>query len=66
MRSYMCQSLLKGGFHLFGGRFRKNLRSHMIQVLFKVFGGSAMLALQRAFDYLGKIALGRHVRGASL
>jgi len=62
----MRQSLLKGGFHLFRGRLRGNLGSHIIQVLLKVLGGPAMLALKCAFDDMGKVTLSGHVGGPRL
>ena len=68
MRPNMRQGFLKGAFHLFGGRFRGNLRGHVVQVLCKVLRVPVVLALKSARDNLGKVkvALGRHVRGARL
>ena len=62
----MREGFLKGGFHLFSGRFRSNLRRHVIQVFPKVFGVAAVLAFKGPRNNMGEVSVGRHTSGARL
>jgi hypothetical protein len=66
MRTNLRQSFLESGFHLFGGGLWSNLRGHVVQVLPKVLGVTAVLGLKGPRDDIGKVALGRHTGGARL
>jgi len=66
MRPDLRQGILKGGFHLFGGRVRGNLRSHVVQMFPKVLGVPPVLAFKGSGDDIRKVALGRNTVGARL
>jgi len=66
MRPDMRQRFLEGSLHLFGSRLRGNLRGHIVQVLFKIFGIPPVLTFKGARHDLSKVALSRHASGTSL
>ena len=66
MRAHVRQGLFKSDFDFFGGYLLRNLRSHVVEMLFKLFRGPAMLEVKHAFEDIGKIALRGHAGGPRL
>jgi len=66
MRTHLCQSFFKSGFHLFGCGLRSNLGCHMVQVMAQILSIATTLAFEGASDDVGQIALRGHLRCARL
>src|SRR5947199_9662393 len=66
VRPNVGQGFLQGGFHLFGGRLRGDLRGHVVQMLRKILGVPVALTFEGMRHDMGKVALGQHTSGARL